>query len=355
MTLDIRIHHQLGTFELDVAFKAPAIGVTALFGPSGAGKSSVIACIAGLIHPRDGHVRLSGETVLDRSKGLCLPPHKRRIGVLFQDGRLFPHMTVKDNLLYGWKRTGKRADRHEIARLIALLGLEDFMTRRTHDLSGGEQQRVALGRALLADVRLLLLDEPLTGLDDARRQDILPWLERVRDQGGPPIFYVSHRVEDIVRLADHVVVMREGRVEAAGSAGDVLPRLDLMPVTGVAEAVLEATVQSCDEKDGLVELAIGKERLFAAIPDRKQSETVRMRIGADDVTLSLSRSDDISANSILAVQISAIRPDGAHILISLECEGQILLARITDRSRHRLSLVEGMHLYAIIKTMKLVH
>jgi len=207
MSADVRIRHVQGDFSLDVAFTAASGGVTALFGPSGSGKTSIVHALAGLTRPAHGRIVLEGRTVLDTEAGIFMPPEKRRIGLVFQDARLFPHMSVEKNLLFGWRRSEERAAPHDISRIIALLGLEHLLPRAPKHLSGGEKSRVALGRALLSSPDILLLDEPLASLDAARRAEILPWLERLRDIARMPIFYVSHSLEEVARLAPGVWVL----------------------------------------------------------------------------------------------------------------------------------------------------
>ena len=221
MTLEVAIRQHLGAFALEAEFAA-AEGVTALFGPSGAGKSSIVRAVAGLLRPQEGRIVIAGRTVLDTASGVFVPPEARHAGLVFQDARLFPHMTVENNLLFGWRRAPVKAGADEIARVIALLGLEQLRPRLPGNLSGGEQRRVALGRALLASPDILLLDEPLANLDADRQAEILPWLERLRDGARIPMLYVSHAVDEVARLADRVVLLKEGRVTASGSVFDML-------------------------------------------------------------------------------------------------------------------------------------
>jgi molybdate transport system ATP-binding protein len=229
VSVEARIRHRLGDFTLDVEFRAPDGGITALFGPSGSGKTSILRALAGLLRPDHGRIALNGGLVQDSDANLFVPPERRRVGLMFQDGRLFPHMSVEDNLKFGWRRAENRASPAEIAHLLALLGLEPLLRRSPHHLSGGEKSRVALGRALLSSPRILLLDEPLASLDASRREDILPWLERLRDITRMPMIYVSHAVEEVARLADHVVLLRQGRVVAQGSAALLLTGLARPP------------------------------------------------------------------------------------------------------------------------------
>ncbi|MFT4162075.1 molybdenum ABC transporter ATP-binding protein, partial [Shinella sp.] len=226
MSLVVEARHRLGDFTLDAAFTSDG-GVTALFGRSGSGKTSLIRIIAGLTRPAEGVVRLGDDVLVDTARGIFVPPHRRRFGYVFQEARLFPHLTVRQNLNYGRWFSPKGTRPESPDRIVGLLGIGDLLDRQPANLSGGEKQRVAIGRALLAAPRLLLMDEPLAALDEERKAEILPYLERLRDEAGVPIVYVSHSVAEVARLADRVVLMVDGRVEAVGPASDVLggPRL----------------------------------------------------------------------------------------------------------------------------------
>jgi molybdate transport system ATP-binding protein len=228
MTLEIALRHRLGAFSLDLAFSSEA-GVIALFGPSGSGKTSVVNAIAGLLRPDSGRVVVEGTTLVDTKAGLFVPPHKRRVGLVFQDARLFPHLTVRQNLVFGRWFTPRAERTGDLDHVVSLLGIGHLLKRRPAGLSGGERQRVAIGRALLASPRLLVLDEPLASLDEARKQEILPYLERLRDEAGVPIVYVSHSREEVARLAGEVVLLEEGRIVGRGTPGEVLRAPSLPP------------------------------------------------------------------------------------------------------------------------------
>jgi molybdate transport system ATP-binding protein len=228
MTLEIDVSHRLGDFVLDAHIRADG-GVTALFGPSGAGKTALVNIIAGLVRPDRGRVVVDGEALTDTARGIFRPPHRRRLGYVFQDSRLFPHLTVRQNLLYGRWFVPRRERYGRFDAVVSLLGIEALLGRRPAGLSGGETQRVAIGRALLASPRLLLMDEPLAALDTDRRGEILPYIERLRDETGIPIVFVSHALAEVARLAATVVVLHAGRVVTTGSVGAVLGPLELMP------------------------------------------------------------------------------------------------------------------------------
>lgn len=352
MTLEVSLRQRLGGFDLTVDFTAPA-GVTALFGRSGAGKTGVVQAIAGLTRPEAGRIRVDGTVLLDTERGIFVPRHRRRVGYVFQDARLFPHLSVRGNLRFGrWFAPGP-APRADFAQVVALLGLGDLLDRRPGGLSGGEKQRVAIGRALLARPRLLLMDEPLAALDEARRQEILPYLERLRDETRLPILYVSHSVAEVARLATTVVALAEGRVVEAGPAGDVLAAAGLAPVLGDAETgvVLSARVVA-QAGDGLAELAAGGGRIYvpdiAAMPGAR----LRLRVRARDVMLARARPEGISALNILAATVIAIEPgQGASVALRLACGPDLLRARITRRSLASLGLAPGSACFAVLKSV----
>ena len=345
MSAEIAIRHVLGDFTLDVAFTAASGGVTALFGPSGSGKSSIVHALAGLTRPAQGRIVLEGRTVLDTEAGIFVPPEKRRAGLVFQDARLFPHMNVEKNLLFGWRRSETRAGANEVAHTVALLGLEPLLKRAPRHLSGGEKSRVALGRALLASPDILLLDEPLASLDAARRAEILPWLERLRDIARIPIFYVSHSLDEVARLADRVVLLEAGRVTAQGSVFDLLAGLGAEKPLG---AVLEATVGGV--QDGLTTLIFeGGRLLVAEAPE--MGKRVRVRIGADEILIAREAPTAISANNILPVTIAGVRLDGVRAEVEMRCGSARLVARVTAASVQRLQLAPGLSAFAVIKSV----
>ncbi len=344
MSAEVAIRHRQGAFTLDVAFTAEG-GITALFGPSGAGKTSIVHVLAGLRRPEHGRVVLEGHTVLDTGKGIFVPPERRRLGLVFQDARLFPHMSVEKNLLFGWRRTGKRANQAEIARLIGLLGLESLLARAPRHLSGGEKSRVALGRALLAMPDILLLDEPLANLDQQRRAEILPWLERLRDIARVPIFYVSHSLDEVARLADRVVLLDAGKMVGFGSVFEVLAGRGADRPVG---AVLDATVAG--QEGELTALAFDGGKLLVTEAGQAGAR-VRVRIGADEILIARDAPLGISANNILPVVLTDIGIEGARADVGMRCGNARLVARITAASVKRLQLAEGDRAFAVIKSV----
>ncbi|MEL6234360.1 MAG: molybdenum ABC transporter ATP-binding protein [Pseudomonadota bacterium] len=351
MTLEVALRHRIGAFTLDAAFQAPP-GVTALFGRSGAGKSSVVQAVAGLMRPREGAITLEGETLLDTAAGVWRPPHRRRLGVVFQESRLFAHMSVRRNLLYGARFSGGAA-RGALADVVDLLGLGGLLSRSPATLSGGEQQRVAIGRALLARPRMLVMDEPLAALDAPRRAEILPYLERLRDSTGLPILYVSHSVAEVARLAATLVVMEAGRVAHAGPAAELLADPAIAPLIGVREAgaLLSARVVA-HAADGLTELAVSAGRLVVPRIAAPPGARLRVRVPATDVILATATPRGLSALNILPVRVAGLRPgSGPGVIVQLRAGDELLLARITRRSAEHLGLAPGLACHAIIKSV----
>lgn len=355
MSLSVQIKHQLGDFALDVAFDAPD-GVTVLFGRSGSGKTSVVNAVAGLLRPDHGRIEVAGRVLLDTDARTFVPVHRRNLGYVFQEGRLFPHLTVRQNLLYARKVTGGFLARHHddgLDRVVDLLGLAPLLTRRPGALSGGEAQRVAIGRALLSDPAMLLMDEPLASLDGARKAEILPFLERLRRSAGVPILYVSHNMAEVARLATHVVVLEDGRVAQAGPAEALLSDPAMVRIMGVrdAGAVLQAQVLRHVD-DGVTELRVSGGVLCLPEIDTPVGSDLRVRILAQDVMLAVTRPQGISALNILAVTVVALRRgDGPGVIVQLQAGNDRLLARITRRSADALDLQPGRACFAVLKSV----
>jgi len=351
MTLSVAMRHGLGRLTLDVAFEAPP-GVTVLFGRSGSGKTSVVNAVAGLLRPERGRVAVDGWELFDTEARRWLPPHRRRLGYIFQEGRLFPHMTVKQNLGYGRWFAGRGGPGESMDRVVEMLGVGHLLSRHPRDLSGGEKQRVAIGRALLARPRLLLADEPLAALDEARKAEILPYFERLRDEVSVPVLYVTHSAAEVARLATTVVVLEEGRVMRQGPAGEVLADPDVMP-TGVraAGALLLARIAR-HHADGLTELDAGGVPLFLPHVAGAPGREVRLRIAAHDVILSRGRPEGLSALNVLPGRVVALRPgEGPGALVSLDTAAGTVLARVTRRSAKAMGLAPGVECFAVVKTV----
>jgi molybdate transport system ATP-binding protein len=353
MTVTVDINHRLGDFEVDVRFES-AGRLTALFGPSGSGKTTLINLIAGLVRPAKGRIAVDGRVLVDTQADLFVPTHRRRIGMVFQDARLFPHMSVASNLRYGRWFTPQAERYARMDAVVDLLGIGHLLDRRPAKLSGGEKQRVAIGRALLASPRLLLMDEPLASLDEARKAEILPYIERLRDETKIPIVYVSHSVAEVARLASDVVVLAHGKVAASGPTGAIMQRLDLLPAEerGEGGAVLDTMVLRHDEAFGMSVLGSLAGEIRVPRLAMPVGAPVRIRIRARDVMIATEQPVGLSALNILAGTITAVRPGvGPAVEIAIDCNGASVLARITEQSKQTLRLRLGRKVFAVIKTV----
>lgn len=356
--LRVAVSKRLGAFSLEAAFAVPAGGVTALFGKSGSGKTTLVNVVAGLDRPDAGRVSIGDTVLTDIAAGIHVPPHRRRIGYVFQEARLFPHLSVRANLGFGRLFAPRGAAVEPLDRIADLLDIGPLLDRRPGTLSGGERQRVAIGRALLSGPRLLLLDEPLAALDMARKAEILPYLERLRDQLRLPMVYVSHHLDEVVRLATSLVLLSGGRVAAAGPLGEVLSRAELFPLLGRFEAggVLRAVVEAHDTTWGLTRLATTGGRLSVPLLDAAPGTAMRVRVRARDVLLSIRPPDGLSARSALSGRVEAIAGDGAivDVAVAIGPEGaDRLLARVTREAVADLGLSPGAPVFAVVKATAL--
>ena len=355
----IAIRHRFGRdgFAIDAAFDAPDSGVTALFGPSGCGKSTVLAAVAGLLRPQQGRITIGDTVVLDTDRGIALPPERRRCAVVFQDARLFPHLSVETNLRYGLRRAPRDAEGPAFADVVALLGIAHLLARRPAGLSGGERQRVALGRALLARPRLLLMDEPLAALDSARRAEVLPFLARLRDVARLPILYVTHALDEVDALADHLVLLDGGRVLAEGPATALAARTDL-PLAARRDAgvLLDCTVGAAPP-DGLTRLDFAGGALVTTVHPGVPGTRLRVRVRARDIAVAIEEPRGISTQNILRATLADIQPagDGPEVFLRLAIGPSELLARITRDSVRRLGLQPGMAVWALVKAVTFDH
>ncbi len=349
MSVSIALRHRLADFTLDVAFDAPS-GVTVLFGPSGSGKSTVLNAVAGLLRPDTGRVAVDGTVLTDTAQRLFVPPHRRRLGVIFQDGRLFPHLSVRQNLRYGRWFAPARTRRTPEAAVVEMLGIGALLDRAPVTLSGGERQRVAIGRALLAEPRLILADEPLSALDDDRKGEILPYLERLRDEWGVPMLYVSHSPAEVARIATTVVMMAAGRVTRLGPAAEVLADPATAGPGREAGAMIEAEVIRHHD-DGVTELSAAGMPLFLPSLAAPPGARLRLRIAAPDVMLARGRPQGISALNILPGTVESLTDQGAQVLVRLSTPAGPVLSRITRRSAAQLGVAPGEALTAVIKSV----
>ncbi|WEF25958.1 molybdenum ABC transporter ATP-binding protein [Paracoccus sp. S3-43] len=350
MMLSIALRHTFPGFTLNAAFDAPA-GLTALFGRSGSGKTTIVNAVAGLLRPQSGRVAVGDAVLSDSDRGVFLPPHRRGLGYVFQDARLFPHLTVRQNLLYGhWFTARGRAP--DLPRVVEMLGIGPLLPRRPAALSGGERQRVAIGRALLSHPRLLLMDEPLAALDQDRKDEILPYLERLRDRAGLPILYVTHSAAEVARLATTIVLVDQGRVTAAGPAAAMLSDPDVAPMLGRAEtgAILTARVEGQDA-DGLTRLATDAGPLFLPRVAAPAGATLRLRIRAQDVMIATVPPQGISALNVIPATVRDLTGTPGGVLVRLDAGGQAILSRITARSARMLNLAPGKPVHAVLKAV----
>ena len=345
--LDLHVGTRLGDFSVDANIKADT-GVTALFGPSGAGKTTLVNMLAGLLRPERGHIIVQGEILFDREQGIDMPPEARGIGYVFQESRLFPHMSVAANLNYG-----RRQDAVNFDAVVDLLALGPLLKRRPNTLSGGERQRVAIGRALLAAPRLLLMDEPLVNLDAPRRSEILPFIEDLRREFALSIVYVSHNMDEIIRLADQLVVMAEGTVVANGPVAEITSRLDLRALTGRWDAgsVIDTVVAEQDERDFLTRLSFKGGNLWLPRLDLAIGTSLRIQVRARDISIALIPPADISILNVFAGEVIEVgEDDGPQVDVLLDI-GAPLWARITKRSQRELDIAPGRMVHAMIKAM----
>ena len=350
--IKVRLRETRGAFTLDAAFEAPGRGVTAIFGPSGSGKTTVLRCIAGLHRAAQGHVEVAGEVWQDDAQ--FRRAHLRPIGYVFQEASLFGHLDVRGNLLFGARGAqGEALLSYEQA--LGLLGLEALQDRSPHSLSGGERQRVAIGRALLSRPRLLLMDEPLSALDRAAREEILPFLEELHARLSLPILYVTHDMAEVERLADEIVLMERGRVIGAGPLAQIQsdPTLPLLSARDAAVS-LEGEIIACDAAYGLATIAVAGGAFIVPAPKARVGERRRLRIMAGDVSLALSAPADSTIVNISPARILDVRPSGDHQMTAVlglgaDGAGAHLIARVTRRSWDHLRLAPGLALYAQVK------
>jgi molybdate transport system ATP-binding protein len=356
MTLHVELKLRRGEFALDVAFDAPRPGVTALFGRSGCGKSTTISAIAGLASPDTGRITIDDDVLLDTSRRIAVDARHRRVGVVFQDSRLFPHLSVRGNLDYGATRVPSHAPR-PIRRddVIGLLGLDGLLDRRPHELSGGEKQRVALGRALLMQPQLLLLDEPLASLDAARRGEVLPYFEKMRDTFSIPIVYVTHQFDEVLRLATRVVLLEAGRAVAEGDIGAVSRHPALRAIVGpdAVGAVLSGEVEGIDA--GIASVRVGDALLRIEHEGATPGQRIQIQVLARDVIVATEAPRGLSVRNVVAARIVSITPDvGRAVLVELDIGREAtLLARITTRASQELSLANEMQAWVLIKSVSL--
>jgi len=372
--LKVRVVKRRDGFTLDANFEAPTPGVVALFGRSGCGKTTTIDIISGLLGADEAHIELDGYVLEDTGAGarrgaaagaaraaIRIPPERRSIGYVFQDGRLFPHMSVLRNLRYGMTRAARAApaslpvgQRIELEPIVSLLGLERLLHRGPYQLSGGERQRVSLGRALLSQPRMLLLDEPLAALDAARREEVLPYLEKLRDHFSIPMVYVSHQFDEVLRLATHVVLMEAGRVLAQGALNEVslLPALrDIVGADSVG-AVLDGAVTAVDTSAGMADLRVGSGVLNVSVRGVRIGERVRVQLLARDIILAVEAPRGLSVrNELRGVVVELVEDEDEAVLVTVDVGGAHVLSRVTRSAVGALALRVGMGVWVLVKAV----
>ncbi|KAA8711968.1 molybdenum ABC transporter ATP-binding protein [Pseudomonas cannabina] len=354
--IEVRLEMAYPEFTVSTDLTLPGFGITALFGPSGSGKTTCLRCIAGLEKAGHGFVRVHDEVWQDSAKGIFLPPHKRAIGYVFQEASLFAHLSVRANLEFGMKRILRPQRRIEMRQATELLGIDHLLERRPDTLSGGERQRVGIARALLTSPRLMLLDEPLAALDARRKNEILPYLERLHHELDIPMLYVSHAQDEVARLADHLVLLEEGKVLASGPIQETLARLDLpLAMGGDAGVVIEGLVSAYDREYHLLSVTLPGSTLCIRVAHAEMppGTALRIKVQARDVSLNLQPEDHSSILNRLPVTVLEEMPadNTAHVLVKLDAGGTPLLARITRYSRDQLHLHRGQPLWAQIKAV----
>ncbi|WP_223466133.1 MULTISPECIES: molybdenum ABC transporter ATP-binding protein [unclassified Pseudomonas] len=354
--IHMRLKLRYSGFALDVDLQLPGRGVTALYGHSGSGKTTCLRCIAGLERADQGFIQVNDEVWQDSDNRIFVAPHKRALGYVFQEASLFPHLSVLDNLAFGLKRIPKPQRRVDMAHATELLGIGHLLDRHPQHLSGGERQRVGIARALLTSPKLLLMDEPLAALDAQRKSEILPYLQRLHDELEIPVLYVSHSQDEVARLADHIVLLSNGKALASGPIGQTLARLDLPLAMGDdAGVVIEGRVSAYDADYQLLSLQLPDTALEIRVPHTPMDvgQALRCKVQARDVSLSLDNAGHSSIlNRLPVTVVSEMNADNAaHVLIRLDAAGTPLLARITRYSRDQLNVHPGQPLWAQIKAV----
>ncbi|WP_319407891.1 molybdenum ABC transporter ATP-binding protein [uncultured Desulfosarcina sp.] len=351
--MEIDVKRRQGNFLVEATFKGAESGVTALFGPSGAGKTSIVNMVAGLMQPDTGRIAVNGLCLFDAARRIDLPPERRRIGYVFQDGRLLPHLSVRANLTYGMRLTPAARRFVGLDAVVELLGIGHLLSRRPVKLSGGEKQRVAIGRALLTSPAMLLMDEPLASLDASRKADVMPFIIRLSREFAIPILYVSHALDEILNLTDRLVIMADGKVAACGDLAELLSRPDLQGRLGSEEtgAVIATVVDEPTDASGLTALRFGDHILKVAPVTAPRGTPVRVRIPARHVAVALEPPARSSFQNVFAGRVDAILGAGeAFVDVRLDI-GAPLWARITRHSFRQLDLKSGQSVFALIKSV----
>jgi len=355
--LQVRLQFTRSDFALDVDLTLPGSGISVLFGPSGSGKTSVLRGVAGLERAAKGLVHIASAVWQDDQNGIFLPPWQRDLGYVFQEASLFEHLDVEKNLAFGLQRSGKPGGAQALQQAIELLGIGHLLRRQASQLSGGERQRVAIARALATQPRLLLLDEPLAALDLARRQEILPWLEKMRDELRIPMLYVTHAADELVRLADHLVVLEQGKVKATGAVSDVLSNIDNPAIVGdEAGVLLRGTVARRDAQWHLAEVVFEGGAVWVRDTGLATGDAVRLRVLARDVSLAIEDPQGSSIQNQMQGHIEAMVEDvhPSQALVRVRCGSVAILARVTRRALHTLGVAQGSPVWAQVKSVAVI-
>ncbi|HPS59281.1 MAG TPA: molybdenum ABC transporter ATP-binding protein [Spirochaetota bacterium] len=348
--IDVKLKKNFGAFDVDVEFSSESAGITVLAGPSGSGKTTIINMISGLLTPDEGHIFIKDRLLFDSGKKINCPVEQRRCGYIFQEGRLFPHMNVRRNLLYG-----RHSDRSRLKETITLLGIEHLLERMPTKLSGGEKQRVAIGRALLMRPQILLMDEPLASLDQERREELMTYIDRLPEQFGIPVFYVTHSTHEILRLSDKLIRVDKGRVESSGSPGGEYHGLGSSDGNGEYISVFDCKMKAFDNEFGIVsaEFHGGVIRILANTPPGEPE--IRVAVKASDVTISLDKPENISTTNIFKGTIRNLEETGGHSVLVHSDIGASLAAQVSKASAVRLGLKPGKKVYLLVKVVSMIY
>lgn len=353
MSLSVSVRHRFDSFEVDADFDASR-GVTALFGRSGSGKTSILKMIAGLIKPQAGKITFADRTLFSSADRISIAPHKRQFGYVFQEPRLFPHLSVSQNLRYGAWVHRKSVSKIEFTRVVEMLGIAGLLDRQPHSLSGGEQQRVAIGRALLSSPQMLLMDEPLASLDQKRKAEILPFLEELCTSSHIPIIYVSHSMNEVMRLANRVVLLESGKVKSIQTPQTLTQNADFLAAMERNElgSMIEGRVKAFDQQQQIVTIGLRAGELKVSATHANPGQAVKIFIAARDVMLGTQQPEGLSAMNIFSGTVTHIDHQSlGHANVALHCAGEDILSQITAHSSTRLDLKQGMPIYAIIKAV----
>ncbi len=348
--IEVRVKKNFGGFDLDVEFASESTGITVLAGPSGSGKTSIINMIAGLVTPDEGRIFINDKLLFDSATGADCPIQLRRCGYIFQDGRLFPHMNVRKNLLYG-----RHSDVSRIEEITGLLGIGHLLQRMPGKLSGGEKQRVAIGRALLMQPQILLMDEPLASLDPERKDELLPYIAKLPEHFGIPIFYVTHSRREILRLSDELIRISQGRIQSVGKPTGEYLGLGSVDTTGEYVSVFDCRIVAYNEQFGVIEAESAGMSFYILAGECPPGSRIRAAIKASDVTVSLAEPHNISTRNIFRAQIREVEDSTAHSVLIHTDAGAPLTARISRASALRLNLQPGQQVYLLVKAVSMTY